>query len=1426
MTWPRVRSISISLLISFTCPLFTLILLETPLKYIIYLFEVALILLLLSWMTNSKESVSTLKVDLLNALDILILYASLVLFSFNYLEFYNGITLILSLVATYFLPGYAILRLARFESMFTSLEWMGLSIAISSGISAIILNLFIFLESDISLFLSFIYVGFSLLPIIKRSIVRMRNPIDENGYYSQIPFSLSRSALLLWVLVFFGFVLTALYPQMVSFPGLDITRHASSAGLLLLAPEMYQSNYPWFHLAIAMVLELSHPALLASQTILACVSVFIFFAFYMVAKAYLSHFDKRAPELALIFFSVFGGFGWLLFFMIPMQARNELLRLWSEFSYWDTSYSIGPWTWFWFRPMTLAFSILFVMIYLLRRTDLSRTRYLSIYAFLTITLALVHVSEFIILTVMLLILALFGRNSSQLRVGDAALGSLLGSFLLVLYSGVSATLGVVIHDFPFVVYLFAIAASLLSYFAYTFERRRFDLSIHAPMLVRIASMSLIMLFSGGLITWLSNFNSFSVSLVYEIAYVPLMLYPVLLGFIGFLAFNRLTNSGRGAWNETVLIFGLLLLGILLFGLALTVVNLYVSNLGYGPRRFIPILFSSACIIASISFVESIRRISARRNAILAAVISLMVVSGMMSTALSIEYWDLRMPPAMSESTIESIEFLSDPGNRPPYAPVLTASSDALSRAQFVPSPYIIDRYRYPIWDSIQPEIPLLILESPPYSPPFLYMIEGDQVFLENNYPHRYFTSSLVHYLDISFQNSESTIYKVKDGVPPTNLGSIVLVKKGDNSKSFLSVMQMLSYGGYDYTICLSSDITTILSREIVIIPYDDADCLNLIETLKSSSANGGVQSIIIVNSLGYGAVSELFFNSVEDSGFEATHVTGIGSSFDFNRTIYVDSLEMLPESNLLAWYTNGIDLAPLACEIQYESAILTYVNAFPLLSADLIDYSAIDDGLIVTCSPYLTRDNMTRDISGNGNSGHLMNTNVQLESLGNALRFSHDNNSVRIYNSADLNPTNGITIDAWIKPNTPGSGFMIADKKASYNATTGFEYLFSGSLFYFAFGNGTHSFSEAVPYIPNSTAWQHFAVTYNRHVIRFFVNGEMIGSASRSEYIGPSSADLLLGQGHLNEWNLDGALLRLSLYNRSLSESEIQQNYNSTVSKMWSRYAMTDILGGVFDVIGLAISNEPHYENWIHEGHTAFFGSSHMAGLVSISNPVIPEFQSTTNANIEVFSDGSRSYFSNISNWTLNGISPDLILASGLITHSGMGFYALWTLINPEIHLRNEITASLVISNGTSYNIILQGGTVRIFGNASIVVRTPIEVSVEGTAAFNDMYTLFSLFSEMQSTNHQIEIEGTAELVISASDSYTFATNFSWSGFVNRNPPFLRWDEFASIAKMVPWVLLVSVLILLYSIRKKRRLMEKFRREPWKLILDDGSFDV
>jgi hypothetical protein len=210
-----------------------------------------------------------------------------------------------------------------------------------------------------------------------------------------------------------------------------------------------------------------------------------------------------------------------------------------------------------------------------------------------------------------------------------------------------------------------------------------------------------------------------------------------------------------------------------------------------------------------------------------------------------------------------------------------------------------------------------------------------------------------------------------------------------------------------------------------------------------------------------------------------------------------------------------------------------------LLAAGLVAAYAFDEGSGTTLG----------DSSGSGNVGTITGGAVwnTAGKFGKALSFDGVNDIVNVADSASLDLTTGMTLEAWVRP-TSQSGYRTIIMKDV-----------PGELSYTLYGSGdvnrpnawirigaTSSDATGTAALPLNT-WSHLAATYDGTALRLYVNGAQIQSRALTGAITTSNNPLHIGGNAVWGEYFAGLIDEARIYNRALSPTEVQADMNAPV---------------------------------------------------------------------------------------------------------------------------------------------------------------------------------------------------------------------------------------------------------------------------------------
>lgn len=188
------------------------------------------------------------------------------------------------------------------------------------------------------------------------------------------------------------------------------------------------------------------------------------------------------------------------------------------------------------------------------------------------------------------------------------------------------------------------------------------------------------------------------------------------------------------------------------------------------------------------------------------------------------------------------------------------------------------------------------------------------------------------------------------------------------------------------------------------------------------------------------------------------------------------------------------------------------------------------------------------DLTSNNNNGVLINGVSYLTENGGVMSFDSINDYVNFPNNNQNYSTSELTIEAFVKPFDGYGQFGRVLIGQGSNCTQASVYVLWGrasNRFELFAGDNTILRTNVLP----ENEWYHVVVIRNNNGSKIYINGVLNNSSTNSGFGNGNSTTLGIGEGLncqvVSNWHGNIGLVRMYL-NKSLTDSEVLQNYNAT----------------------------------------------------------------------------------------------------------------------------------------------------------------------------------------------------------------------------------------------------------------------------------------
>ena len=187
------------------------------------------------------------------------------------------------------------------------------------------------------------------------------------------------------------------------------------------------------------------------------------------------------------------------------------------------------------------------------------------------------------------------------------------------------------------------------------------------------------------------------------------------------------------------------------------------------------------------------------------------------------------------------------------------------------------------------------------------------------------------------------------------------------------------------------------------------------------------------------------------------------------------------------------------------------------------------------------------DASGNGNTGTISNATWSTAgNYGDALLFNGTNAMVTVNNSASLDLTTAMTLEAWVDPSAVSSAWRDVVYKGSDNYWLSATSTQSSMPAAGATVGSSDVFTAGTAALAVNT-WTFLAETFNGSTLALYVNGTQVSSLAQTGNILTSTDPLSIGGDSIYGQFFQGLIDEVRVYNVALTAAQIHTDMNTPV---------------------------------------------------------------------------------------------------------------------------------------------------------------------------------------------------------------------------------------------------------------------------------------
>jgi hypothetical protein len=219
----------------------------------------------------------------------------------------------------------------------------------------------------------------------------------------------------------------------------------------------------------------------------------------------------------------------------------------------------------------------------------------------------------------------------------------------------------------------------------------------------------------------------------------------------------------------------------------------------------------------------------------------------------------------------------------------------------------------------------------------------------------------------------------------------------------------------------------------------------------------------------------------------------------------------------------------------------------------------LKDGLVA----YYPFNGNANDESGNGNNGIVYGATLTTDRFGNAnhaYSFDGISNYIIVTDGSQFNFSNILSVSLWVKPkSTQVAHAALIDKSHSHGSNGWIQKSWAiqqtendTNVYYFNFQNNNTAFYNN-RFSLEQNIWTHVFIVKENNIIKIYINNKLIATSVEGSVNIDTNGDKPLLIGSINntigsvkstDRHFNGMIDDIRIYNRVLSDSEIQAIYN------------------------------------------------------------------------------------------------------------------------------------------------------------------------------------------------------------------------------------------------------------------------------------------